>query len=213
MKFCGDQKLLHRNFYEAETFCGYRAAIIVRGGDLMSNPNAVSRFDEIYNSTRKAVLAFITAKCGRTADINDIFQDTYLELYQVLSKRGADYVTNGNAFVLRIAKQKIARHYSLLERLRFFISMTTTNKDGEEVELSDLEADAFLTEDFTVNHILLETARQFIQQKPEDVKKIFYLFYDVGLTIPEISRMLALSESGVKNKLYRTLKELRKLLK
>lgn len=178
----------------------------------MSNPNTASRFDEIYNSTSKAVLAFITAKCGRTADINDIFQDTYLELYQVLSKRGADYVTNGNAFVLRIAKQKIARHYSLLERLRFFISMTTTNKDGKEVELSDLEADAFLTEDFTVNQILLESARQFIQQKPEDVKKIFYLFYDVGLTIPEIARMLALSESGVKNKLYRTLKELRNLL-
>lgn len=179
----------------------------------MSNPNAVSRFDEIYNSTSKAVLAYITAKCGRTADINDIFQDTYLELYQVLSKRGADYVTNGKAFVLRIAKQKIARHYSLLERFRSFISMTTANRDGEEVELSDLEADTFLTEDFTVNQVLLETARQFIQQKPEDVKKAFYLFYDVGLTIPEIARMLALSESGVKNKLYRTLKELRNLLK
>ena len=108
----------------------------------MSNPNTVSRFDEIYDSTSKAVLAFITAKCGRTADINDIFQNTYLELYQVLRKRGADYVTNGNAFILRIAKRKIARHYSLLKRLRFFISMTTTNEDGEEAEHSDLEADA-----------------------------------------------------------------------
>ena len=102
----------------------------------MSNPNTVSRFDEIYNSTSKTVLAFITAKCGRTADINDIFQDTYLELYQVLSKRGADYVKNDNAFMLHIAKQKIARYYSLLERLRFFVSMTMTGKDGEKVELT-----------------------------------------------------------------------------
>ncbi len=184
-----------------------------KGGDLMSNPNTVSRFDEIYNSTSKTVLAFITARCGRTADINDIFQDTYLELYQVLSKRGAEYVKNDNAFMLHIAKQKIARHYSLLERLRFFVSMTMTGKDGEKVELYDLEADAFLTEDFTVNQILLETAQQFIQQKPEEVKKVFYLFYDVDLTIPEIARMLNLSESGVKNRIYRTLKELRKLLK
>jgi RNA polymerase sigma-70 factor (ECF subfamily) len=178
----------------------------------MPNLNTASRFDEIYNSTNKTVLAFITAKCGRTTDIEDIFQDTYLELYQVLSKRGADYVKNGKAFVLRIARQKIARHYSLLERLKFFVSLTTEGRDGEETVLSDLEADGFLTEDFAVSQILIETARQFILGKPEDVKKIFYLFYDVGLTIPEIARLLARSESGVKNKLYRTLKELRKLL-
>ena len=67
----------------------------------MLNPNIASRFDEIYNSTNKAVLAFITAKCGRTADIGDIFQETYMELYQILIKRGVEYVTNDKALVLR----------------------------------------------------------------------------------------------------------------
>jgi RNA polymerase sigma-70 factor (ECF subfamily) len=159
------------------------------------------------------VLAFITAKCRHTADIGDVFQDTYMELYQVLSKREADYVKNDQAFVLRIAKRKIARYYSLLERFKIFVSMTAANENGEEVELSDLEADAFLTEDFAVNQALLATARQFLQQKPEEVKKVFYLFYDVGLTIPEIAETLVMRESNVKNKLYRTLKELRALLK
>ena len=179
----------------------------------MSNPNIASRFDEIYNSTHKAVLSYITAKCKNTADISDIFQETYMELYQVLIKRGAGYITNEKAFVLRIAKQRIARYYSLLERLRIFVSMRATNEDGEEVDLSDLEADAFLTEDFSVNHALIETARQFIGAKPEDVQKVFYLMYDVGLSIPEIAQTLSLSESSVKNKLYRTLNELRNLLK
>jgi len=179
----------------------------------MAGPDAASRFDEIYNSTSKAALAYITAKCGRTADISDIFQDTYMELYQVLTRRGADYVTNGSAFVLRIAKQKLARYYSLRDRLRLFISITASDDGGEELDLSDWESDAFLTEDFAVDHILLEAARQFIAQKPEDVKKIFYLFYDVGKTIPEIALALAISESSLKNKLYRTLKELRNLLK
>jgi RNA polymerase sigma-70 factor (ECF subfamily) len=159
------------------------------------------------------VLAFITAKCRHTADIGDIFQDTYMELYQVLSKREADYVKNDKAFVLRIAKRKIARYYSLLERLKIFLPMTATNEDGEEFELSDLEADAFLTEDFVVNQALLEAAQQFLQKKPEEVKKVFYLFYDVGLTIPEIAERLAMRESNVKNKLYRTIKELQTLLK
>jgi len=178
----------------------------------MSDPNTVSRFDEIYNSTSKAVLAFITSKCVHTADINDIFQDTYMDLYKTLTKRGADYVTNEKAFVLRIAKCKVARYYSLIERMRIFVSTTFANDNNEEVELTDFEADAFLTEDFIVNQETLETSRKIIQSKPEDVQKVFYLFYDVGLSIPEIAQALSLNESSVKNKLYRTLKQLRDLL-
>jgi len=178
----------------------------------MSNPNIASRFDEIYDSTNKVVLAFITAKCGRTADISDIFQDTYMELYQVLCKRGANYVTSEKALVLKIAKRKIARYYSLLERVRgIFVSLYTTNDDGDEIALPELEA--FLTEDFTVNHAVLTSAQDFLREKPQDVQKIFYLMYDLDLSIAEIAQALSMSESNVKNKLYRTLKELRNLLK
>jgi len=123
-----------------------------------------------------------------------------------------DYIKNDKAFVLRIAKQKLSRYYSLMERLRIFIPMTVINQDGDEVELSDLELDAFLTEDFITNQIMLDEVRRLIQSKPQDVKKVFYLFYDVGHSIPEIAKALSMSESNVKHKLYRTLKELRTLL-
>ena len=83
----------------------------------MPNPTTVLRFDEIFDSTKKTVLAYITAKCGHTANIHDIVQETYMELYKVLRKRGADYVKNERAFVLRLAKQKINRHYTLTDRL------------------------------------------------------------------------------------------------
>ena len=178
----------------------------------MPGPNASSRFDEIYDSTRKDVLTFITARSGRTADVADIFQETYMELYKILVNRGVDYVTHEKALVMRIAKRKIAKHYSLLERLKIFVSMTFVNEDEEEVNLLELEADDFSTDEFAVNNIMLENARQFIKSKPDDVRKVFYLMYDVGLTIPEIAQALSMSESNVKNKLYRTLKELRKLL-
>ena len=48
-----------------------------------------------------------------------------------------DYVKNDKAFVLRIAKQKLSRYYSLVERLRIFIPMTVTNEDGDEVNYSN----------------------------------------------------------------------------
>lgn len=178
----------------------------------MVDPNIISRFNEIYDSTYRVVLSLVTVRCSNTADIQDIVQDTYVELYRCLDKRGVDYIKNDKAFVLRIAKQKLSRYYSLMERLRIFIPMTVINQDGDEVELSDLELDAFLTEDFITNQIMLDEVRRLIQSKPQDVKKVFYLFYDVGHSIPEIAKALSMSESNVKHKLYRTLKELRTLL-
>ena len=178
----------------------------------MVDPNITLRFNEIYDSTSKSVLSFVTAKCRDTADIQDIMQETYVELYQILIKRGVDYIKNDKAMVLRIAKQKLSHHYSLMERLRIFMPLTVTNDVGDEVELSDLEADSFLTEDFTADQITMNEIRCFIKSKPQDVKKVFYLFYDVGQSIPEISKALSMSESNVKHKLYRTLKELRTLL-
>jgi RNA polymerase sigma-70 factor (ECF subfamily) len=174
-----------------------------------------SRFNGIYDDTSKAILAFITAKCGNTADISDIFQDTYMELYELIGRRGTGYVTDAKALVFRIAKRKIARHYSLRKRLKIFVSMSISikNEAGEETELPELNAlNLFLTEEFAVNQIMLDSAKQFIGRKPEDVKKIFYLFYDMDKSIPEIAKILKSSESNVKNKLYRTIKELRNLL-
>ena len=174
-------------------------------------PNIVSRFDEIYNSTQKAALTFITAKCKRTADVSDIFQDTYMELYQVLDKRGADYITNGKAFVLRLARQKIARHYSLAEKLRMFVSLDAT-EDDETAAPSDFIADDFVLEDFIVDQDILSAAREYIQAQPEAVQKVFYLFYEVDITIPEIAAALGMTESNVKNKIYRTITKLRSVL-
>ena len=114
--------------------------------------------------------------------------------------------------MLRLAKQKLARHYSLQQKLRMFVSAYAENDDGEEVDFTDLEADAFLTEDFVVQQATLDAAREYIHSRPEIVQKVFYLFYDVGLTIGETAEALKISESQVKNKLYRSLKELRRLL-
>jgi RNA polymerase sigma-70 factor (ECF subfamily) len=159
------------------------------------------------------VLAFITAKCRRTDDIADIFQNTYMELYSVLSKRGADYIANDTAFVMRLARRKVARFYSLAERLRMFVSPFTTDENGEETDITDCEADAFALEDFVVNREVLEDARRYIRSLPETTQKVFYLFYELEHTIAETAKALAISESNVKNKLYRTLKDLKNLLK
>ena len=179
----------------------------------MSGPDDIaSRFEEIYNSTNKELLTYITSKCGRIADVSDIFQDTCMEFYRVLCERGIDYVTNAKALLFKIAKRKIAKHYSLSERLRMFVPLYSQSGDSEEFEMPDIEAGELSTEDIVVNQVMLEEAKKLIMQKPENVKKVFFLFYEVGQTIPEIAQALSMSESNVKHKLYRTLNEIREIL-
>lgn len=188
-----------------------------KGDEIMPISDINSRFNEIYNVTNKYILAVITAKCRNTSDISDIFQETYMELYKILNKHGVKYVKNEKAYIYRIAKHQIARYYSLAERLKMFVSMTLKNNEdeNEEMELSDADIDSFLkesVEDYIINQTMLDDIKHFIKQKPANVEQIFYFFYEAGLSIPEIAQALSLTESNVKHKLYRTLKELRNLL-
>lgn len=157
------------------------------------------------------ISVFITAKCNNTSDICDIFQDTYMELYKVISNRGLDYIKNNDAFVIKIAKQKLYRYYSLFDKLKSIIPMLAKNVNGEEVNLVDLEMIDFVIEEKNVEDTLIEEVNDFISKKSREIQKIFYLFYYLDMTIPEIAKLLSTNESNVKNKLYRTLKELRKL--
>ena len=179
----------------------------------MVDQNATNLFNDIYDSTNKKVFVYITAKCNSTTDISDIFQDTYMELYTVLVKRGVDYIENYDAFIMKIAKQKVYRYYTIFDRLKLMVSKSASNEDGDEVNITDLEADSFVLEDVITEKDLVAQVNEFLTKKPEAVKKIFYLFYYMNLSIPEIAKLLTLNESNVKNKLYRTLKELRKLYK
>jgi RNA polymerase sigma-70 factor (ECF subfamily) len=180
----------------------------------MADPTVESRFNEIYDATYKSVMSYIASKCGNVADMSDIAQETYMQVYAMLCKHGVGYARSDTALVLKIAQRKIARHYSRTERLRMLVPLYSVNEDGDETPLPELEAqtDAFMTEDCVVDRMMVEQARRLISQKPEDVKKVYYLFFDLGLTIAEIAKQLSMSESNVKHKLYRTLGELRGLL-
>ena len=174
----------------------------------MDAASVTARFDAIYDVTHKAVLVYIGAKCRRITDICDILQETYTELYRVLLKRGADYPINDKAFVLRLARQKLARHYSLMQRLQMFVSLPERSEDSAP---PDWDVNAFNTEEFAINSALLDEARTFLRSKPQDVQRVFFLFYEMEQTIPQVARALGMTESNVKNKLYRTLKEIRRI--
>jgi RNA polymerase sigma factor (sigma-70 family) len=166
-------------------------------------------FNRIYDSTKRKALIHITSKCKKTQDISDIFQETYAELFLVLSKRGINYIENEEAFVLKLANQKIYKHYTILEKLKAIIPFTQMNNEDELFEIENVETDEIYIEDRIVKDELVQDIHSYLMKKSEDIRRIFYLYYSLELTISEIALELRMTESNVKNKLYRTLSELR----
>jgi len=164
-------------------------------------------FNEIYDSTYRRVLIYVTAKCSDMHDIEDILQETYTEVYSVLLKKGTDYIVSPTSFVLKVAKRKVYLHYTLKERIRG-ISLNT--EDEFERELIDTIPDELDVEDAICSKELFDRVAVYIFSKPLVIQKIFTLYYTLDMTISEIAKELSVGESYVKNKLYRTLNELKK---
>lgn len=176
----------------------------------MVDQTTTTLFNDIYDATNRRVLIYITAKCGSVADIRDIFQETYLEVFQSL-RRGVAQVQNPEAFVVAIAKQKLYRHYTALERLKAQRAPDVFPEDTEDGQ----DATGQLAEDPEIaerlaNAQLMAEIRGLLTKQPTQVQKIFHLYYALDVSIPQIAKLLGMSSSNVKNKLYRTLRALRK---
>lgn len=172
--------------------------------------DVTSVFNEIYDSTTPAALRYISAKCGNMEDVSDILQETYMEVYSTLLEKGKDFIENDEAFVINIAKQKIFKHYNKIQNFPEEMSLSVFENDNGEVNL-DLQPDEFDIEDSLCTKELVGEIQEFLKSKSDSIQKIFFLRFSLDLSIDEIAELMDESQSGIKNKLYRTIKELRKI--
>lgn len=177
-----------------------------------SQQRAAEYFNQLYEETKQRTLALITAKCGNLDDIQDIFQDTYVEIYAIICRKGIDYIEHPQAFTDKIARQKIYRYYRLVDRIKkhFIYPKETEDREGD-ADLTELAIDTFEIEEWLDEQAAKRKIEMFLEKKSIEIRKIFYLFYHLEKTIPEIAMLMEISESNVKNKIYRTIKEMREL--
>lgn len=152
------------------------------------------------------MLIYITGKCHKIEDVSDIFQETYMELLLVLEKKDWEEIQNEEAFLIKLAKRKIYRHYSFLEKLENLITRKIEEETVHDVEHINL---MLSPEHKVIRQSMIDQAHRYLKTKDELTKKIFYLYYYDEVTIAQIAKMLSVGESTVKNRLYRTLKEMR----
>lgn len=162
----------------------------------------LQNFESIYQNTYENTLKFIVVKCNNIDDINDIIQDTYVELYNKL-KRKSIKVENEKNYIVGIAKNIIKRHYKKIQKDNNQISI----EEYENIELND---EINLEDDF-ITQSNAKDVWNYIKSKDLITAKIFYLYYILGYKLEEISKEMDLNISNVKARIYRNLKEMKKI--
>lgn len=161
------------------------------------------QFKKIYDETYNNILRYIIIKTSNINEVNDIIQETYLELWNIL-KRRVLREENLNSFMIGIANNKIKKHYTFLKKLKFLI------KDSSNKDIEDIKEEKISLEELNIKKEEWDSVWRYLKtRKNQDIPKIYYLYYVEGINIKEIALVLKVRESYVKNLLYRTLKELK----
>lgn len=177
-----------------------------------NNPDVcIMEFNQVYEETFSKVRGYISLHCSDINTVPDILQETYLDFYKILSDKGVSYAKDNIAVLMKIAKRKVYRHYSFIDKIKIFIPLIHKNADDEEYFLPDFQDPCIQTvEEDILQKLEAERLWDIINTYPADVRKIIYLYFYEELTLAEIAGVMGWGLSKVKHKLYRTLEEIRR---
>lgn len=163
------------------------------------------KFNDIYDKTHLDLLKYVIIKCHNIGNAQDIMQEVYLELWNILNKKELSDI-NIKSYLIGIANNKIKKHYTFIQKIK---TISLFEKNDKDIELIDtLESDINL-EDLIIKEDNWNTIWVYIKNKKnQDIPKVFYLYYKLELTIKDISEELNTTESYIKHLIYRTLHEL-----
>lgn len=161
----------------------------------MSTQLTLENFQQIYDASYQRVLRYVICK-------------TYIELYKILKRKQMIEIDDSTNYIIGIAKKRIAKHYGLLYHFSFISMYKNDDEYSEELQLSsDIDLEEIINKDN------IDRVWEYLKQKNPILFKVFYLFYVEEMKISQVAKELNLTESNVKNILYRTLKEIRSKFK
>lgn len=128
----------------------------------------------------------------------------------MLLNKGYEHLQNPQAFVMHIAKKKLAKYYGFKSRFISCMSLFSfNNEDDEEFEAPISDNGELSLEDKCEAKQLYFQLCQHLKSKDPATQKIFLLYYSLDMPLKQIAAELKISEGTVKNKLYRAVNELK----
>lgn len=166
--------------------------------------NAHEIFVAFYHETYDALLKYVISKCSNVHDASDIIQRTYLNYYERLKK--SKKIDNPASYLFRIAKNETNRYYRFKYRHKDDIPIFSKTEDCDYESLEMLLA-ADVSEDAGLD---TREIWQYIKNSDPLTFQIFVLYFYYDEKLSNIAKTLSISESTVKNRLYRTINQMKK---
>ena len=154
----------------------------------MGKKNITKEFEMIYQKTYYHTLKYVICKCHHLEDVNDLVQDSYVELYKKMQKQNTN-IENVEAYLIGIAHNLMKKYYGKENKIIAY-------PFGEEKEENvvdwkiDLERDIVTKEN-------VDKVWEYLKNKDISITKIFYLYYTMDMKIADIAKATGLSEEEI----------------
>jgi len=174
-------------------------------------------FNGVYEETYPLLLRYISLRLngvGAYHDICDVLQETYCEFFKVIKKKGLNYIENSYAFLCKIAGARLKRKYAQKKKQSKILPLhINSDPDDEELFIINFEnMTGVVEEDKIIDKIMAEKIMSVINGGNPDSARIFMLRYEYDMKLEDIAEELGMEFHTVRNKLYRKIAELKKLL-
>jgi RNA polymerase sigma-70 factor (ECF subfamily) len=166
-----------------------------------------STFIELIRRYEKKVFAYIRHSVRDKALAEDIFQDTFLKVFQYVKE--GKYLDNGKfiSWVMRIAHNLIIDHFRSIKQ------MNLISADNYEADLFNLIRFAEdNVEDKLVKRQIHRDVRKMIGLLPAEQREIIILRHYAGLSFKEIANFTEVSINTALGRMRYALVSLRKIM-
>jgi len=164
----------------------------------MIDQETLKQFDLLYENSYFDVSKYVVCKCSKPDDVEDILQNIYLSVFKAIISKSDITKT----YIMGIAKHKINDYYRFKYKEKI-ISLFSSKDDFESINeiQSDIDIEASLLDKYDTDFVW-----EYLKSKKVIIFKVFYLYFNLEMSIKEISKCLNLTESNVKHYLYRTIR-------
>jgi len=159
-------------------------------------------FAEVYDRTFGPVTGYIAARCENLGEVEDIVQSVYLAFYRHISTDNRD-IDNPEAYLKTIGRHQLAVRYQKKQKQPPPVYAFDDLPDMEDPDSGT---------DFCEMLENRELSRQIwedIARFPRETARCFALYYLREMSLKQVAQELDMTESNVKNHIYRGLKKLR----
>ena len=171
----------------------------------IDNFNINSMFDELTDKYGGAVYKFCRSITYSREDADDLFQDTFLKIFEQPHKIcGADnaqsFIFSAALYICKSEKRKYARRRRIapVEPLESLDELHAVADDTHSIE-----NDFIMQED-------MRLVRRLVEALPDKFKVPVVMFYNLDMNVPEIAAALKLPDGTVKSRLFKARKIIEK---